>query len=144
LGGRAVDSILHWPGDKDLYKEKYEFDSNGRIIQRLRAEDVDSSWVNTSRETYKYDSKGNMISFIEEVVDILDGWKLVFYWRSSYAYDSNGNMITNLGEVWKDSSWVNESKSSYIYDSKGNLIDFLREKWDGLNWVNICAVPIFM
>jgi hypothetical protein len=55
------------------------------------------AWKNNNRETYTYDTKGNMLIDLEEEWQS-DGWKN--YNRYTYTYDDKGYKVMTVYEDW--------------------------------------------
>ena len=93
---------------------------------------VRSYQYRTQKESYTYNSDGNISSCLHEY---WEGSKWVYSWRESYIYDSKGNMTSRLYENWNSTKWVNSSKRTYTYDSNENLTLTLTEWWEESQWV---------
>jgi len=99
-----------------------------------------SQWVNYFKETFTYDSNGNILSdFFEMFVD--GQW--VNIERMKYTYDTNWKELSYLLEVWDGTQWVNSSLLTSTYDVDENLITQLNQAWDGTQWSDANTTLIF-
>jgi hypothetical protein len=74
-----------------------------------------------SKNTYKYDEKGNNI---EDNLYKADG---SLPWKHTFKYDVKGNKIEEI--IYNASNGSLSSKNTYKYDEKGNNIE--RNTYDG-------------
>ena len=136
-------------------------DSLSQKIQSTTTEIyVNSSWVNSARNSYTYDAKGNLVNLALLTWDAgMDSWKpgtLFNYtnnsegtinnvkvqtwdldsrsWKNStltsYIYNSDDQILAATGQTFADNSWLNSSQNNYTYDTKGNLTNLLLQIWD--------------
>lgn len=95
-----------------------EFDSSGK-------------WINSSKDLYTYDSKGN------ETSESYYEWdKSTSKWvgseKGEFTWDSNRNITLNIWYEWDLTSkkWVGDYKSENTYDAKGNRTLYMSYDWD--------------
>ncbi len=107
-------SYIH--GDECFHYQGYTYDKEGRLIEHIYGR----SW----RDTFKYDTKGNMIERCSYDV----GKPNVLNWKSIYAYDTEGHKISefsydNKGKCYKKKLWY--------YNNQGHLDRVLVSGADG-------------
>jgi len=92
-----------------------------------------SGWVNSEKDTYTYDAKGNKT---EKLTHYWNGIEWVLSWKSTYTYDVNGNGTEELFKYWNGSVWVSDRKYTYTYDANRRITEMLIQAWNGSAWDN--------
>ncbi|MGE5353461.1 MAG: hypothetical protein ACM3P0_15360, partial [Acidobacteriota bacterium] len=82
---------------------------------------------NKTKETYTYDSRGNLISLLTEENRSGDWFKLT---RELMEYDANCNVTSSVSEKWTDGSWVTSESYSYTYNSTGHILNFIYKGYE--------------
>ncbi|MFI5252266.1 MAG: T9SS type A sorting domain-containing protein [Bacteroidota bacterium] len=109
----------------DTTRDVYTYNGIGKMILDIAQKRKDTAWVNFSRATQSYDTRGNTL-----------GWS-VQYWnngqwenydRSTSPYDANGNPLTWLFELWRNNQWETYFKFTYTFDVNGNLLTELLQR----------------
>ena len=109
-------------------------DNGFLLIEELRQEWDDSSWVNWLEYTYSYDENNNLI---EELIQLWSDSSWVNAGMINYTYDSNNNLIEELEQNWDGSNWVIRYKYTYNYVWHNSMIIVLMQHWNGSNWRNL-------
>jgi hypothetical protein len=93
--------------------------------------DSSGKWINSSKELYTYDSKGNETSESYYEWDIaISKWAGTE--KGEFTWDSNGNITLNIWFDWDltTKKWVGKSKTENSYDTKGNSTIQISYEWD--------------
>jgi hypothetical protein len=90
-------------------------------------------WADFSRDTYTYDSSGNIIVDLNEGKSDT-GW--INFIRWNYNYNENRQCLSKLAETWDDSGWVNNYRTNCYYNLAGNLDSVRIDIWDYNKWEN--------
>lgn|GEM_PF-5883946 len=123
------------PGDR--YKNEYEYDSDGKLIFKVKYgwDAVNDVWRKAN--DYAYDSKGNLTM------------EATYTWSSSqntwnglekleYTYDSNDKVILKIEYKWnKDiDDWIYYRKDEFTFDNNGNQTYLITHLWNSNtnNW----------
>jgi len=87
-------------------------------------------WVNDSRITNDYDSKGNLISHLTEDWDSIKGWQNVY--RTKQEYNSGNKLIKSTSSEWDTltSKWIDYSITTYDLNADGTVKESLTKMWD--------------
>jgi hypothetical protein len=122
--------------------QKYIFyyDNSGRINYYLLQYWYNGQWDNSDRNTYYYDSLGNLACELFE----WNGGQWFPNYKTTYTYDENRNNISQLFEVYNDSQWVNWSLYIFNYDNGGNLVKNSAMSWNIQEWVNNYQATYFI
>jgi hypothetical protein len=84
------------------------YNSFGYPLSQLTEQSQDNSlWTNFERETWTYDSAGNL------------------------------PCKTNLEERWVNNEWQNYRRQEFAFDSNGNRISWKTGAWDSTGWVGV-------
>ncbi len=106
----------------------YTNDLNGNPLQLIHQTYNGNSWVNSSRTSFKYDSKGNIDSAVTE------------YWQNNllvkYFYSEQNIKDSLLFHKWSDSCWTNDAKTTFYYKNKSGLDSTVSKIWQGIDWLN--------
>jgi len=124
-----------WSGSKwyNFRRDTYTYDSNGNMILYLTEYPGDAPWENYSQSTYTYDSNNNMI--LELRIMWYGEWQNDS--QTTYTYDSNGNLTLKLSEWWgEEAQWKNDERKTYSYDTNDNMTLELSEWWGSEQWNN--------
>lgn len=112
-GESTVLDYLYTDGNlTDDGENRYEYDSDGNIIEKLAYSEDSGLWVTV--QTFDYDTAGNIT---KEVLYLKDGKNHITY--EYYDYDANGN----YGKVVQNADRPDDNSVSTVrYDSHGNEI----------------------
>ena len=118
-------------------RETYTYDSRGNNLSRL-SEIMANGWRNNQMVFYTYDDKNNILTRIVEnwLYAGLGTGQWILTGRYTYTYDQSGNQLTELSEYYSNDHWVNSQRITSIYDNAGNKLSMLRESWTGSTWGN--------
>jgi hypothetical protein len=84
--------------------------------------DPEGNWDQKNRSTdHTYDANGNLLYYLFQVGDDVNGWTDAN--RYTYTYAMDGNELSYLAEKWNGTAWVKQSSSRIrVYDANGNLL----------------------
>ena len=113
----------------------FQYDLDNRLIKESNMiwYDTDSSWHHGRQYSYSYDSRGNLISMLDQY------WNQTYFMdisRDTYTYDTRNNMLTHLYEQCYNTTWYNYSKKTCTYDSRNNLLSEIYQQWLNATWNN--------
>ncbi len=81
--------------------------------------DASDNWVLSSRSiNHSYDADGNLLYYLSQVGDDINGWTNSN--RYNYSYDVDGHEISFLEEKWNGAAWVTSNSMIRVYDANGN------------------------
>ncbi len=118
--GNKLTELCDYNGTVNLSKNTYTYDSKGNMLTNLYEIWENEDWVSDSRWTYTYDNNGNII---KEMMELLSNSVWSIYTSSTYSYDSEGRLIMRLDVE----SYSTIMRHIYTYNEQGNLIDELTE-----------------
>ena len=82
-----------------------------------------NQWVNSRRDEFEYDDKGNNTLFV------ISGWdestnQWVGYWKIEMDFDNSGNYIQQVDYLWDEitSQWIYFWEIQLTYDVNGNIV----------------------
>ncbi len=119
---------------KDSIRERWQYSSHNDLSFYVYESIVEGSWVIS--EGYKMDLEysGNLLT--REVYYVYDtiasAWNLAE--RYTYSY-TNGKLTGEILEVYKDGTWVLDSRYSDFKDAQGRVDSSYIETWSGTAWV---------
>ena len=117
----------------DWYRDTFTYDTDGNLITYLQESDLTGTWENALRYTYTYNLKGEKTMVLDE--NWLNGnW--VNFSRMNYTYDTLGNRLTSFLESWDNGSWTNTYRFTESYDANGLMLTSYEETWTNGAWVN--------
>ncbi len=127
--GNKLTALCDYNGTVNLSKNTYTYDSKGNMLTNIYELWENELWVIDSRWTYTYDNNSNILKETYEIFRN-DVWSI--YTSSTYSYDSEGHLTMRLDEE------LNQSTMRYIYtyNEQGKLIDKLIEQWRDYAWAN--------
>jgi len=110
----------------------YKFNSNGDITSFI-VEDWDgSNWGNTSRRTNYYNS---YYALIERLTEYWNGSDWIGgASRTLFEYDNRGNNIATTSQVLIEDNWLNSLRWISEYDGNDYKISTIYEEWQNDNW----------
>lgn len=112
----------------------YEYDSNNNLKTKTVLFWNGSSWGESEKTIYTYNTNNKVIEEVEKYYSYLTDM-LENDYRSVYTYNSDGN-VTNIDDFeWDSTQWVNESRST-IYYSGTVITGGFSEEYIGTEWVN--------
>ncbi len=117
----------------NYFRETFEYDSLGNMTNQLLEKWNDDTWENHTLESKKYDESNNIVSILHEEWSGNE-WKSL--WKKIIAYDIHGRQITSLFEHYFSNSWDTTYRITYDYDLNGNQNFFLWENWSRDTWNN--------
>jgi hypothetical protein len=121
VNGKPGSYVRYW----------YTYDSDGRLLSQVLGQRGYSA-ESTSRESYIYDTEGNRISMLTEVMST-GGW--VNSKRESSAYDASGHLVSRLDEQWSGSTWIGRDRFLFTYDEEGNTLTDTHEQYSEGDWL---------
>ncbi len=107
--------------------------ANSKLLESVRQKWIMNQWVNSEKETFQYDSFGNMISYTSEYW-LAVSW--VYKDHELYTYDNLGNILTRFVEKWDNGGWQSMARYSYDYNQLGDRVFELAEEWVSGGWKN--------
>lgn len=111
----------------------YTYDETGNLLDEI-VQDAES-YLYLTRESQKYDNKGN----ITEEISYIRGdeeWIILSGVKTLYSYDDHGNLTEEIEQIWNDGIWENKSKHYYTLNGSGIPTEFHESVWDGAAWVD--------
>ncbi|NUN10622.1 MAG: T9SS type A sorting domain-containing protein [Ignavibacteriaceae bacterium] len=105
-GGNVIENMsrqeyVYYAGDELVNTMEYKFWSS-----------FGSTWGNSSRESYTYNSNGDVLTYNYEI--FIDN-NYVPFSRETSAYDLAGLKLSNLRENYENGNWVNDDRTLYYY-----------------------------
>jgi len=97
------------------------------LTNQIKTWKIDSmgNWVLKFRLTdYSYDANGNLLYFLDQVGNDVNGWADAY--RYNYTYDIDGRELSYLEEKWNGTAWVTQNSVIRVYDANGNLLSETR------------------
>jgi hypothetical protein len=128
-----LDSIYYWVYNDStpglLHKDIYNYGSDSLIIDDYLW--WLGSWVNDDKETFVYDSSGNVISILNQGFTSGNWININF---SNYFYDIHNNFDSLIYQQWQMGAFVNYAAVKYSYDINNNPIERTEYLWDDTVW----------
>lgn len=109
-------------------KKQTGINANGRF------EPVKVLIDSTFRYTSMYDSRGNRVSYVYE---ILQNGNWIIRTKNTYTFDGKNNLINNVQEMWFVDNSRDVSKSTFTYDENGKILSETRQILQNSVWVNM-------
>jgi hypothetical protein len=129
------DSIIYYSGTNLNNKETFSYDSRGNLISYLKETRGPYGWLLSELETFTYDDNGNVLT------DLKQTW-VNFFWEKNYlltyTYDDYGNMLTYLIQKREFNHWTNYNLYEYTYNENHSLVSCLEQYWQSEEWINSC------
>lgn len=128
---KLVDGGLGGQVKKEILVERYEYDSNGRIIKFTPAEVIDGEGKNfygkICSQEYTYDSQGRICE-VRSLVKKYISWDNIksYFIVERYAYDNAGRVIqkdshAEIPRRWRKPKQCNKTSQKFEYDTQGNV-----------------------
>ncbi len=114
-----------------------------KLTSSLTETNTGSTWVNSNRMEYDYDSNNNLIEEKDLYWDVSTS-----VWKTSSVTTYSYNAINKLAvEVYKiydnNTNTVSDSyRTTNVYNSEGKLIQFIDEDYIGGTWVNSYKIDL--
>ena len=112
-------------GNNDSSKTVFVYDSSDNLISehQLKRNGDSTSWVNTQRISYYYDSLGRLYEYIREIFRESEN-RFVFDWKRSITYTIDGKINERKYYVplYPNPGWFNHQVDSFTYNAVGQLI----------------------
>lgn len=139
-----TDTTLYMYTASDMVASLTKKDSTNNFISRvLNAYDVSDSlteqlhqfwssgWVNNFRDTFAFDSYGN-IMVRENHQWITNQWVRMSGYRYFYTYNGSGKVLTRLTVSWNTSTtvWDSSSRITSTYNGNNNVVQTIRESYN--------------
>ncbi|MCF8387079.1 MAG: T9SS type A sorting domain-containing protein [Bacteroidales bacterium] len=122
-------------GWKAFVKRKYDYDSSDQLISEKYLHNSDTMWININRRDYEYDGSGNIITMLKFLgEDTL--------WHYGMKYEMNYDEFNNKSSEYRyvfdnsDSSWNYEHFNDYYHDYVNNFSSVSSYLWDDGEWIS--------
>ncbi len=127
------DTIVFYK-TQDTLREIYQYDSRGNMVAFLQQAFMDSVWGNSFLVEMDYNSRGQIVYGIY-LLWMEGDW--VNSERESLSFDDLGNEVTYLYEIWEDTVWITDyqSQTEYEYDSEGNILNETISRLENDQWI---------
>jgi hypothetical protein len=159
------DTIISYDASSGfLLRVSRTYNSFGYPLSQLTEQwQSNSTWGNYYRQTWTYDSAGNLpfLTYLEEIwqnntwenlnksqVNFNSNgvqhswWRAAWdstywfgWWYYTYCYNSNGLVDSCILQVGQDTNWVNSKIWLPVYDGNGYMISMITDSWVNDNWV---------
>jgi hypothetical protein len=95
-----------------------------------------TSWVNTGRETIRYNADGNNL---EVKIEVWDGTTFINVVRIVGTFDANGLLVLMLLQYGDaaGTGWIDYIRTMYTYDVHYFLVEELTEGNTGWTWISV-------
>jgi hypothetical protein len=121
---------------KDISQTYRTYDANFldlEIESRTEIKDAQGAWVNSSRSTKMYDTRGNLTLQTFQLWNLPDStW--VNQSRLLQNFNVNDEVTLRTEQLWNNDTWVNFFQTNNIYDDNENLERFEVSQWAGTLW----------
>lgn len=145
----------------DELKTRMEMTKNtsGQVTISLQQVRTGSSWKNTDRSTYTYNTNNNPTEILNEEFTgswVNDSKQLITYtsakkietnieldwnagaWENDrkdiYTYATNGDCITHITQNGAINTWNNSYKRTFTYNANHLVTEIIAESWNGASW----------
>ncbi len=121
--GNLIESVSYNAGGSVIHKVRSDYDDKGNQIEVIAySSNATGEVVRTSRNTFRYDKRGNMVE--RTVYDNNDAVQS----RTSHEYSESGNLISSItynaqGKI------LSKTSVSLEFDSHGNWVKYIFN-WD--------------
>jgi len=131
LGSLSIQKDFHSPNNNTRHESKSLFKSGDKSI--IYQPSIALLNDNQQRYTYTYNSQGDMLS---ELVEVLNLSSYTNYSRLTNTYDTQGFLNTSVTEFYSNGVWSNVYRHTYTNNPDGNIMFDVYQIWGGSDWVN--------
>ncbi len=160
--GKPITEIFeYWFIDKwNLdYRLDREYNENGLLSMLTEVTEFLGSLFNSKRDTFAYDSDGNLLEQIEQRYadsvwapykqylhkysnGMLDtttfSWWEDTFWdpfdRTIFTYNNNKDKTHETVQLFQDSAWVNRSQDTWVYSQLNKVEEYFTSYWVSEAW----------
>jgi hypothetical protein len=131
------DTIISYDASLRMYQRvSRSYNSFGYPLTQLTEQwQNNAMWVNYSRQTWTYDSAGNL----PYQTNLIELWQNN-EWENSenriLTFNNNGDQLSFVLTMWDSIGWSNIWFYSYKYDSNGLVDSCIFQEGQGTTWVN--------
>ena len=112
-------------------RETFTYDSTGNLVADLAETWQNNAWVNYMKQEFVYNANGDEVDWKRE------GWvsnAWANWWHYYWHFDSNGLNDTCIYQVGQDTLWVNFMLGISSYDSNGYMTGYINNTWINNGW----------
>ncbi|MDX5346874.1 MAG: T9SS type A sorting domain-containing protein [Hymenobacteraceae bacterium] len=140
-----INNMLSLPGNSmDYYPDgnggwyhsgnsTYKYDTKGNLISRI---EKDPSGQYTRRDSIVYDAQGNQI-YEGNFSWINNSWDVSWQYKNLNTYNANNQITEKIVQSWNTTTnmWENDWRDVTTYNTAGKISSNEEHTWDGTAWV---------
>jgi hypothetical protein len=125
------DKTQSWENN---YRKLYSYNEQGNVNNVLHQYIFNDTYVNSSREIYKYSFDGKLLE--KEVQQFEEAW--TNFLKYQYYYNRNELIMEENLTYWNGSAWDKvDFIVKYSYDNENRLVNKVKSRTDGSKNINL-------